>query len=166
MLSFRLGGTDGVSVEAEKWSGGLQQLGFEVRRIAGEIHGPSRPGDVALPWLAIDAPEEPVPGELVRALAGSDLVVVENLCSLPLNLRAAEASATVLAALVDGGGRVVFHHHDLPWQRSTTAHLHGFPPAFDALHVDHQRALARRARGPRYRSSRHPQLLRSRRATR
>lgn len=136
MLSFRLGGTDGVSVEAEKWSGALRQLGFDVRRVAGEIQDPGRPGDRVLPWLAIDAgPEATAPDELRSALAGSCLVVVENLCSLPLNVRASETAATVLAAFVDDGGRVVFHHHDLAWQRPTTAHLHGFPPALDALHV-------------------------------
>ena len=135
MLSFRLGGTDGVSVEAEKWSGALAHLGFEPARIAGDIPGATRAGDVVLPWLAIDATTAPDPDELARALSGSGIVVVENLCSLPLNLPAAQAAATVLAAHADDGGRVVFHHHDLAWQRSTTAHLRGFPPALDALHV-------------------------------
>ncbi len=140
MLSFRLGGTDGVSVEAQKWSGALRQLGFEVRRVAGEISDVARPGDVVLPWLAIGSiTGHPAPTDLAAALTDSDLVVVENLCSLPLNLSAAQIVTKVLAAFVNdggkGGGRVVFHHHDLPWQRTTTAHLHGFPPALDALHV-------------------------------
>jgi len=135
MVSFRLGGTDGVSVEAEKWSDALEQLGFEVTRIAGELAGPARPGDTVLPWLAIDAHDRPVARELARALAHCDLVVVENLCSLPLNEPAATTTAAVLASFIDDHGRVVFHHHDLPWQRPTTAHVLGFPPALDALHV-------------------------------
>jgi glycosyltransferase involved in cell wall biosynthesis len=135
ILSFRLGGTDGVSVEAEKWSAALQQLGFEVRRVAGEISGTGRPGDVVVPWLAIDAFEAPAADDLAQALAGSGLVVVENLCSLPLNERAAQTAANLLATFVETGGRVLFHHHDLPWQRPATSHLRGFPPALDALHV-------------------------------
>jgi glycosyltransferase involved in cell wall biosynthesis len=135
MLSFRLGGTDGVSVEAEKWSGALQQLGFRVRRVAGEVPDATRAGDTVLAWLAIDADEEPAPDELANALAGSDIVVVENLCSLPLNERASTTAAIVLTAFIDDGGRVVLHHHDLPWQRVTAAHRHDFPPALDAVHV-------------------------------
>jgi glycosyltransferase involved in cell wall biosynthesis len=136
MLSFRLGGTDGVSVESEKWSGALRQLGFEVHRVAGDIAGPPRSGDLVLPWLAIDAEaEQPVRDELIGALTGADLVVVENLLSLPLNRTASDAVASVLSPFTERGGRVVLHHHDLASQRDTTAHLTQFPPALDALHV-------------------------------
>src|SRR5580704_3048152 len=34
MISFRLGGGDGVSVEAAKWAGALRTLGFVVRTVA------------------------------------------------------------------------------------------------------------------------------------
>src|SRR6202035_5418225 len=54
--------------------------------------------------------------------AGADLVIVENLCSLPLNPAAA---AVVAAACV--GRPTVLHHHDLPWQRPQFAH-HPPPP--------------------------------------
>jgi len=107
LISFRLGGTDGVSVEAAKWAGALEQLGFDVRTVAG-----SGPVDRLLPGLAIDAADPPTDGEIADALAGADLVVVENLCSLPLNPAAAAAVARVLR-----GRRAVLHHHDLPWQR-------------------------------------------------
>ena len=43
-------------------------------------------------------------------------MVVENLCSLPLNPPAAAAVARVLRAR-----RAVLHHHDLPWQRERFA---------------------------------------------
>ena len=36
-LSYRLGGADGVAVEARKWEWGLGELGFAVRRVAGEL---------------------------------------------------------------------------------------------------------------------------------
>jgi glycosyltransferase involved in cell wall biosynthesis len=49
---------------------------------------------------------------LAAALAGAGLVVVENVCSLPLHPAAADALATLLR-----GRRSILHHHDLPWQR-------------------------------------------------
>ena len=84
IVSFRLGGTDGVAIEAAKWQWALGQLGFEVVTVAGEGQV-----DHLLPGLAMGASEPPSEDEVERALAGADLVVVENLCSLPLNPRAA-----------------------------------------------------------------------------
>ena len=134
-LSFRLGGTDGVAVEARKWEWALRELGFTVRRVAGELDDGLRPDDVWLPFLAID----PVPGAhvapdaLAAALAGADLVVVENLCSLPLNPEASTVAARVLDRHT---GPVVFHHHDLPWQRPGMIAPPGIPPVrSNAVHV-------------------------------
>jgi len=134
VVSYRLGGSDGVAVEAAKWEWALRQLGFTVRRIAGEFES-LRPDDTWLPFLAID----PVPGALVdasalgAALAGADLIVVENLCSLPLNLEAATVARDVLDA---HAGRVCFHHHDFAWERPHLAQLEGFPPnRRNSLHV-------------------------------
>jgi mannosylglucosylglycerate synthase len=108
LLSFRLGGTDGVAIEAAKWRDALGLLGFSVITVAG-----GGPVDRLLPGLAIGAPEPPTRGDLVTALDEADLVVVENLCSLPLNPHAASAVAEVLA-----GRPALLHHHDLPWQRT------------------------------------------------
>lgn len=118
MVSFRLGGTDGVSVEAAKWAGALVRLGWEVRTVAG-----GGAVDRLLPGLGIDAPEPPTPGEVEDALADAALVVVENLCSLPLNPAAAAVVSGVLR-----GRPAVLHHHDLPWQRERFA---GYPPPPD-----------------------------------
>jgi glycosyltransferase involved in cell wall biosynthesis len=118
LISFRLGGSDGVSVEAQKWRSALEILGFDVRTVAG-----SGPVDHCLPGLAIDAPDPPTDGEIDDALRAADLVVVENLCSLPLNPPAAEGVARVLRSR-----RAVLHHHDLPWQRERFA---GAPPPPD-----------------------------------
>jgi glycosyltransferase involved in cell wall biosynthesis len=107
ILSFRLGGSDGVSIEAAKWQWALGQLGFTTVTVAGE-----GPVDHLLPGLSIGAEEPPTRGELTAAVEGADLVVVENLCSLPLNRPAAELVAGVLA-----GRPALLHHHDLPWQR-------------------------------------------------
>jgi glycosyltransferase involved in cell wall biosynthesis len=133
-VSFRLGGDDGVSVEARKWTWALRELGFEARRVAGRIEGHTEPGDVELPGLAIDADHRVDPDRLREALAGADLVIVDNICSLPLNLDAARA---VAGAAREHRGRVCFRHHDLPWQRRRMTHLEDeFPPRVDgALHA-------------------------------
>ncbi len=118
LLSFRLGGTDGVAVEAAKWGGALTTLGFATFTVAG-----AGPVDRLLPGLAMDGTGgPPTRSELVDALADADLVVVENLCSLPLNPGAAGQVAAVLA-----GRPAVLHHHDLPWQRPPFIH-HPPPP--------------------------------------
>jgi glycosyltransferase involved in cell wall biosynthesis len=133
-VSFRLGGDDGVSVEARKWEHALGQLGFGVRRIAGRIEDGGRPGDLVIPGLSIDATEPPDANDIAAAISSADLVVVDNLCSLPLNVDAARATAQAVA----GHDRVVFRHHDLPWQRRTLKHLEDeFPPRApaNALHA-------------------------------
>jgi glycosyltransferase involved in cell wall biosynthesis len=120
MVSFRLGGSDGVSIEAAKWAAALTTLGWQVDTVAGDgVAG------TVLPGLAMDASEPPTRAELDDALAAADLVVVENLCSLPLNAAAGRAVAEVCA-----GRPTVLHHHDLPWQRPQFARLP--PPADDA----------------------------------
>lgn len=68
----------------------------------------------------MDAAEPPTPVEVARALDDADIVVVENLCSLPLNPGALRVVAAVLT-----GRPAVLHHHDLPWQRPQFA---GAPP--------------------------------------
>ena len=133
-ISFRLGGDDGVAVEARKWAGALRALGFTPRRIAGAIEGGGSPDDLVIPGLAIDPPEPLDEQTLRAALDGADLVVVDNLCSLPLNLDAARTIARIAA---EHSGRVCFRHHDLPWQRRTLQHLESeFPPRVPgALHA-------------------------------
>lgn len=107
IVSFRLGGPDGVSVEAAKWAWALGRLGFDVRTVAGEGEA-----DVVVPGLAMGDRGAPSPAGVAAAIDGAVLVVVENLCSLPLNPAASAVMATVLR-----GRRAVLHHHDLPWQR-------------------------------------------------
>ena len=137
-----------MSVEARKWEWALNELGFRTRRIAGEFDDALRPDDVWLPFLAMDPlpGATPEPDALGAALSGADLVVVENVCSLPLNL---EASSIVADGVGEFHGRVLFHHHDLPWERDHLAHLTQFPPRQPgSLHIvinEHaQRALADR----------------------
>ena len=140
IVSFRLGHPDGVSVEASKWGGALEALGFEVVTVAG-----AGPVDRLLPGLAIGATAPPTPAELDDALADADLVVVENLCSLPLNPGAARAVAATLR-----NRSALFHHHDLAWQRPPFTDVVGFPPDDPAwLHVtvNHRSQAELAARG-------------------
>ena len=115
ILSFRLGGTDGVSIEAAKWFRALTSLGHDVITVAGEGSV-----DVTVPGLALAATTAPRVADLDAALDGVDLVIVENLASLPLNLAARDALYRVLDRRL-----AIFHHHDLPWQREHLAHLDG-----------------------------------------
>jgi glycosyltransferase involved in cell wall biosynthesis len=117
LVSFRLGGTDGVAVEAAKWGWALGELGWDVTTVAGE-----GPVDHVVPGLAIGASDAPRYEDVLRVLADADVVIVENLCSLPLNPAAAEVVASALR-----GRPAVLHHHDLPWQRAHLAH-HPDPP--------------------------------------
>jgi glycosyltransferase involved in cell wall biosynthesis len=107
VVSFRLGGSDGVAIEVAKWARALDVLGFDVRTVAGE-----GVADHIVPGLAISATDPPARAELDAALAVADVVVVENVCSLPLNEPAAAVVAEVLT-----GRPALLHHHDLPWQR-------------------------------------------------
>jgi glycosyltransferase involved in cell wall biosynthesis len=107
VVSFRLGVSDGVSVEAAKWIEAFRELGHDVTTVAGD-----GVADVIMPSLAMHAPTAPAPDELQRALSGADAVVVENLTSLPLNPAASETLCDVLE-----GRAALFRHHDLPWQR-------------------------------------------------
>ena len=66
MVSFRLGGEDGVAVEAAKWAGALELRGWTVRSVAG-----AGQADVLLPGLAMHAPEPPTRAEVDAALAGA-----------------------------------------------------------------------------------------------
>ena len=90
-----------------------------MRTVAGD-----GPVDHLLPGLAVGAATPPAASEIDAALDGVDLVVVENLCTIPLNLPAARAVAARLR-----GRPAVLHHHDPPWQRAEWAHVTELPPS-------------------------------------
>lgn len=137
-VSFRLSGTDGVSVVAASWMDVVRDLGFDVVTVAGE-----GPVDRRVPRLAIGAfadgqaavegpraVDEPTIDELAAeveaALDDADVVVVENLGTIPMNLPASRAVNRVLR-----GRAALYHHHDPAWQRSRYADV-GELPADDA----------------------------------
>ena len=117
IVSYRLGMADGVSVTAGQWVRALHRLGIRVRTVAGD----GRP-DVLVRSLALASPRPPTPAELDAALDDVDLVVVDNVCSLPMNRAVGEALADHLR-----GRPAVLRHHDLPWERPQYASLQSWP---------------------------------------
>ena len=108
-----------MSVVAAQWAALLRANGWDVVTVAG-----TGPVDRVVPGLAWPALAPPPSDDEVRAaIDDSDVVVVENLCSLPLNPAATDVVARVLR-----GRRAVLHHHDLPWQRMGMP-VAGWPPA-------------------------------------
>src|SRR3954452_8323961 len=118
IVSYRLGGADGVSVTAGQWACALRRLGMRIRTVAGA----GRP-NVLVPGLALESQSPPSRRELDRALGDADLVVADNICSLPMNRAVGEALADYLR-----GRPAVLRHHDLPWERPRYAHLTTWPP--------------------------------------
>jgi len=109
------------------WERLLRTLGHEVLRIAGE-----GVVDRLVPWLSpAHAKLTPSVAELADVIDDLDLVIVENLLTLPLHLPASRAVAQVLR-----GRPAVLRHFDPPWHRAQFAHITELPvddPAW--LHV-------------------------------
>lgn len=118
ILSYRLGMADGVSVTATQWARALRRLGMRVHTVAGD----GRP-DMLLRSLALGSRRAPTRRDLGAALDDVDIVVVDNVCSLPMNRGVGEAVADYLR-----GRPAVLRHHDLPWEREKYAGLTTWPP--------------------------------------
>ncbi len=132
--------SDGVSVVARNWIEAVSQLGFDTITVAGE-----GPVDRTVPGLAIDAETPAQRGEVAEALSDADLVVVANLCTIPLNLDAASVVASVLR-----GRPTVMHHHDPPWQRDRFAKVTELPiddPAWRHVTINELTSNEMAARG-------------------
>jgi len=139
LISFRFGGPDGVSVAAGQWMWALRQLGWSVRTVAG-----NGPVDVVVAGLAWPAVTDPLPEEVEAAVEGCDLVVVENLCSLPLH-----PAASAVVAGARRGRPTILHHYDLPWERERYEGSRWSPPEDPAwghvvINERAKRALAQR----------------------
>jgi glycosyltransferase involved in cell wall biosynthesis len=139
LVSFRLGQPDGVSVVAESWRRAITELGFTVTTVAG-----AGDADHLVHGLAFDSTEPPAVDELAVAVDGADVVVAENILSIPLNLDASRAVAAVLR-----GRPTIVHHHDPPWQNAGREHVTELPiddPAWRHVVINRrtQREMAQR----------------------
>jgi len=146
-VATRFAGTDGVSLEAEKWAVELRGMGHDVYYFAGIVDRPVEKSrevpeaffghlDVAAINAAVfgDASSgrpEPVSrkideltAHLKSALYGFvrdfelDMLLPENALTIPMHLPLGLA-ITQLAA--ESGIPVLAHHHDLPWERQRFA---------------------------------------------
>ena len=144
---FRVGLTDGVSLEIEKWKNVLEKIGHTVYLLAGEA---SNIDATIIPKLQLDHPEinkiynnsfhflsdfpsEEVLCQEIDKIANQieekiysfirkfsiDLLDVENVWSLPLNIPAAIALFRVIKST---GIKAISHHHDFFWERSHFDH--------------------------------------------
>lgn len=143
-ISTRLNGTDGVSLEVEKWATVLHRMGHELFYCAGELGGYAANGTL-IPKLHFDhqyiigfsyrafgegaskqdgeklADEIYASADEIRAPLRHfirsnrlDLIVVENALTIPMNLPLGICLTGLIAEL---GIATIAHHHDFFWER-------------------------------------------------
>jgi glycosyltransferase involved in cell wall biosynthesis len=143
-ISTRLNGTDGVSLEVEKWVTVLRRLGHEVFFCAGELGGYAT-GGTLLPRLHFDhqsivkfgqqafgegrslvdgsklvdeiyATADDIRAPLRRFIRSNhlDMIVVENALTIPMNL---PLGITLTGLIAELGLNTIAHHHDFFWER-------------------------------------------------
>jgi glycosyltransferase involved in cell wall biosynthesis len=140
-ISTRLAGTDGVSLEAQKWCNTLGALGLECFYFAGECDTPAErtlvvpeahfthPEILALTSELFSGPRRTpqatetverlrrhLKAHLVRFIETFDIEVllVENALSLPVNIPLGLALTEVIA---ETALPTIAHHHDFTWER-------------------------------------------------
>jgi glycosyltransferase involved in cell wall biosynthesis len=142
-ISTRLNGTDGVSLEVEKWAKVLRRLGHDLFYCAGELGGYAS-GGTLIPQLhfdhqsvvllsrrafdeATDSDGDRVCDEIyaqadeirppLRHFIRSnrlDLIIVQNALTIPMNLPLGVCLTGLIAEL---GINTIGHHHDFFWER-------------------------------------------------
>jgi len=160
-IATRLSGTDGVTLEVEKWAKVLTRLGHEVFFCAGELDGYSAGGMLipelhfadqtiqALSQKAFETQTEQDGDNLadqiytradelrapLRQFIRSnrlDLIIVQNALTIPMNLPLGVCLTGLIAEL---GINTIAHHHDFYWERQryqTNAILNLLDTAFPA----------------------------------
>ena len=116
VVSHRLGGLDGVSIEAAKWVHAFRSLGWTVTRAAGHFVD-HEPTDVVVRGMWADLPgmePPPVDADTIRWLCEShDLIVLDNAGSL---WSAPEASQEWQRQALASRVPTIARHHDPAWQ--------------------------------------------------
>jgi mannosylglucosylglycerate synthase len=142
-IATRLSGTDGVTLEVEKWSTVLRRMGHELYFCAGELGSYAKDGTLipklhfadrsiqALSKRAFeDAPEEDgeqlseqiyafadeLRAPLRKFIRGNhlDLIIVQNALTIPMNIPLGVCLTGLIAEL---GIDTIAHHHDFFWER-------------------------------------------------
>ena len=116
VVSHRLGGYDGVSIEAAKWDAGFRALGWEVTRAAG-FFVDHRDTDVVVAGMWADRPggdPPPVAHRTIQHVVHThDLLVLDNAGSL---FSAPQASVAWESHALAAGIPTIVRHHDPPFQ--------------------------------------------------
>jgi glycosyltransferase involved in cell wall biosynthesis len=142
-ISTRLNGTDGVSLEVEKWATVLRRMGHEVCYCAGELGGYAS-GGTLIPQLHFDhqsavllsqrafgesgdadgeklcdeiyAAADTIRAPLRHFIRANrlDLIIVQNALTIPMNLPLGVCLTGLIAEL---GINTIGHHHDFFWER-------------------------------------------------
>ena len=143
-ISTRLNGTDGVSLEVEKWAKVLRRMGHELYFCAGELGGYAA-GGTLIPRLHFDhqyivgfgrrafgegaikqdgeklADEIYASADKIRAPLRNfirsnrlKLIIVENALTIPMNL---PLGVTLTGLIAELGINAIAHHHDFYWER-------------------------------------------------
>ncbi len=160
-IATRLHGTDGVTLEVEKWAKVLTKLGHEVFYCAGELGGYAKDGTLipelhfadqsafALSQRAFGiqpdndgyaladqiysrADEMRAPLRSFIRSNRLDLIIVQNALTIPMNLPLGVSLTGLIAEL---GIDTIAHHHDFFWERQryqTNAILDLLDTAFPA----------------------------------
>ena len=140
-VSTRFAGTDGVSLEAEKWAYVLETMGHKCFYFAGEL---DRPAEVSMvvPEAFFHHPEIAAinerafsqrtrPKELTRCIHEMrvyfkeklyeftarfdlELLIVENALAIPINIPLGLALSEFI---IETGFPTIGHHHDMFWER-------------------------------------------------
>lgn len=146
LAHFRVGFTDGVSLEMEKWKKALEQLGHEVIYISGEAHlvdafiidalsiqtqmhkklfhycyeSLDEMDEISLNRLILNQASV-IESELLKIVDQEDidLLIPNNIFSLGLHIPAAIAFMRVIK---EKKIKVINHHHDFYWERSRYDH--------------------------------------------
>ena len=160
-IATRLHGTDGVTLEVEKWAKVLTNLGHEVYFCAGELGGyakggtlipelhfgdqtvfalsqrafggtPEQDGDALADQIYSRADEMRAPLRNFIRSNQLDLIIVQNALTIPMNLPLGVSLTGLIAEL---GIDTIAHHHDFFWERQryqTNAILDLLDTAFPA----------------------------------
>ncbi len=142
-ISTRLSGTDGVTLEVEKWARVLHRLGHETFYCAGELDGYAQNGTLIpelhfehqsirmLAQRAFGSQQELDADELCDEIYATadiirpplrnfirshhlDLIIVQNALTIPMNLPLGVCLTGLIAEL---GINTIAHHHDFFWER-------------------------------------------------
>jgi glycosyltransferase involved in cell wall biosynthesis len=160
-ISTRLSGTDGVTLEVEKWAKVLTRMGHEVFYCAGELGGYASDGMLIPELHFADQTIQALSHKAFEGLGEEDgerladqiysradelraplrsfirsnrlnLIIVQNALTIPMNLPLGVCLTGLIAEL---GINTIAHHHDFFWERQrfqTNAILDLLDTAFPA----------------------------------